>query len=118
MTHATDTAPTLWQALKRGLAGKCPACGEARLFGRFLKPVPHCASCGRDWTAYRADDFPAYLVVLVLGHLLIPIVVEVNLSYDVSLLTQMWLWPALALAGALAMLQPAKGFVLALLWAR
>jgi uncharacterized protein (DUF983 family) len=118
MPHATETAPTLWQALKRGLAGKCPACGEAKLFGRFLKPVSSCASCGRDWTVQRADDFPAYLVVLVLGHLLIPIVVEVNLSWDLSLGVQMLLWPAIALVGTLAMIQPAKGFVIALIWAR
>lgn len=118
MTHTTDAAPTLRQALKRGLAGKCPACGDAKLFGRFLKPVSCCASCGRDWTVHRADDFPAYLVVLVLGHLLIPIVVEANLSFDLSLTTQMLLWPALAIIGSLAMIQPAKGFVLALIWAR
>lgn len=118
MTPASDTTPTLWQALRRGLAGKCPACGEAKLFGLFLKPVSECASCGRDWTVQRADDFPAYLVVLVLGHLLIPIVVEANLSYDLSLATQMLLWPGIAIAGALALIQPAKGFVLALIWAR
>jgi len=118
MPHATDTAPTLWQALKRGLAGKCPACGEARLFGRFLKPVSACAACGRDWTLQRSDDFPAYLVVLVLGHLLIPVVVEVNINYDLSMGAQMLLWPTLAVAGALAMIQPAKGFVIALIWAR
>lgn len=119
MTHASDVAvPTLWQALKRGLAGKCPACGEARLFGRFLKPVSCCAACGRDWTLQRSDDFPAYLVVLVLGHLLIPIVVEFNLLFDVSNVVQMLLWPAIAATAALFMLQPAKGFVIALIWAR
>ena len=41
MTHATDTAPTLWQALKRGLAGKCPACGEAYEPGDIS-----CMACG------------------------------------------------------------------------
>lgn len=118
MTQLSDTAPSLWQALKRGLAGKCPACGGARLFGRFLKPVPSCPSCGRDWTVQRSDDFPAYLVVLVLGHLLIPLVVEVNLLFDVPTGLQMLLWPAIALAGVMALIQPAKGFVIALIWAR
>jgi uncharacterized protein (DUF983 family) len=118
MTEVTDTAPTLRQALRRGLAGKCPACGKAKLFGRFLKPVSCCPSCGRDWTVQRADDFPAYLVVLILGHLLIPVVVEVNLLFDVSTVVQMLLWPAIAIAGALTMIQPAKGFVIALIWAR
>lgn len=118
MTQASDTAPTLWQSLRRGLAGKCPACGNAPLFGRFLKPVACCASCSRDWTVQRSDDFPAYLVVLVLGHLLIPVVVEVNIWFDMSMLAQMLLWPAIAVAAALAMIQPAKGFVIALIWAR
>lgn len=119
MTEISDaSSPTLWQALRRGLAGKCPACGEARLFGSFLKPVPCCAACGRDWTVQRSDDFPAYLVVLVLGHLLVPVVVEVNLLFDVSNFVQMLLWPAIATVAALLMIQPAKGFVIALIWAR
>ena len=118
MPDASRTAPTLGLALRRGLAGKCPACGGAKLFGRFLKPVSSCTSCGRDWTVQRADDFPAYLVVLVLGHLLIPVVVEVNLLFDVSMVVQMLLLPAVALMAVLAMIQPAKGFVIALIWAR
>lgn len=118
MTELSDGRPALWQALKRGLAGRCPACGEARLFGRFLKPTPCCPSCGRDWTIQRSDDFPAYLVVLLLGHLLIPVVVEVNLWFDVSTFAQMLLWPSVAALGAIALLQPAKGFVIALIWAR
>lgn len=114
----SSSAPILSQALKRGLLCRCPACGEGRLFGRFLKPVARCAECGHDWTVKRADDFPAYLVVLILGHLLIPVVVEANLHYDMPMLAQMIAWPLLATVLALAMLQPMKGFVLALLWAR
>lgn len=118
MPHLHETAPNLWQALKRGLSGRCPGCGEAQLFGRFLKPVACCPSCGRDWTVQRSDDFPAYLVVLLLGHLLIPVVVAVNIRFDISTTVQTLLWPALAAALALAMIQPAKGFVIALIWAR
>lgn len=115
---ASIPEPDLKQALLRGLRGRCPACGEGRLFGRFLKPVAACSHCARDWTLQPSDDFPAYLVILLLGHLLVPIVVEVNLSYDVSMVAQMLLWPVIALAMALTMIQPAKGFVIALLWAR
>ena len=104
--------------LARGLLGRCPCCGKGRMFARFLKVVDHCEVCGEELHHHRADDFPAYLVVLVLGHLLIPIVVEVNLLYDIPTGVQMLLWPALAITGALAMLQPAKGFVIALIWAR
>ncbi|MDX3883411.1 MAG: DUF983 domain-containing protein [Sphingomonas sp.] len=105
-------------ALKRGLRGLCPACGGARLFRRFLKPVEACPACGECWAERRADDFPAYLAILVTGHLLLPVIVEVNIQFDVGTLTQMIGWPLVAAGMALAMIQPLKGAVLGLLWAR
>lgn len=114
----TESPPRLADALLRGLKGRCPACGQGALFGRFLKPVTGCAACGRDWTVQRADDFPAYLSVLLSGHLLIPLVVEANLTWDIATPVQMVLWPAAAAALALGLIQPMKGFVIALIWAR
>jgi uncharacterized protein (DUF983 family) len=108
----------LRSAITRGAKGHCPACGEAPLFGRFLKPVGHCPGCGQNWTLHAADDMPAYLVVLVVGHLLVPFVVAVNRGYDVSMSLQMILWPSIALVLALILIQPAKGAVIAFQWAR
>lgn len=105
-------------ALKHGLKGQCPACGGARLFQRFLKPVETCPSCDQDWTPQRADDFPAYLVILILGHLLIPLVIEVNLSFDIAVGVQVVLWPLVVASCALAMIQPVKGAVIGFQWAR
>lgn len=117
-----DTPPAVIRplrlALRRGFAGRCPACGEAKLFGRFLKPVPRCPACGQDWSHHRADDLPAYLVILILGHLMVPVVVEVNRSFEPGLVVQMILWPLAAAVLALAMLQPVKGAVIGLQWAR
>lgn len=118
MPDSASPPRLLGLALRRGLAGKCPACGEAKLFARFLKPVPRCPACGEAWAERRADDFPAYLVILLLGHLLVPLVVEVNLFWAIPAGMQMIFWPALAVLLALVMIQPAKGFVLGLLWAR
>jgi uncharacterized protein (DUF983 family) len=105
-------------ALVRGLKGRCPSCDDAPLFGRFLKPVAHCSACGQDWTVQTADDLPAYLVVLVMGHLLVPFVVEFNLHADVAMWIQMLLWPSLAFILSLALIQPMKGAVIGLQWAR
>jgi len=88
------------------------------LFGRFLKPVPHCPACGQDWTVQTADDLPAYLVVLVLGHVIVPLVVSVNLRFDLATWIQMLLWPGIALVLAILLIQPMKGAVIALQWAR
>jgi len=49
----------VWTALKRGLRGRCPRCGEGRLFRAFLKVDNNCSSCGLDFTPHRADDLMA-----------------------------------------------------------
>ena len=118
MTQISEAAhPTLWQALQRGLAGKCPACGEARLFGTFLKPVASCTVMRPRLDGPARGRFPRLSGRAVLGHLLIPVVVEVNICFDVSTF-KMLLWPTVTAIAALSMIQPAKGFVIALIWAR
>jgi uncharacterized protein (DUF983 family) len=59
------------RSLGRGLAGKCPHCGKARLFYRYLKVEPVCQTCGHDLDRYPADDGPAYFTILLVGHLII-----------------------------------------------
>nr|WP_093453520.1 DUF983 domain-containing protein [Sphingomonas sp. YR710] len=118
MQKSTLPVRDLRNALSRGFKGHCPACGEARLFGRFLKPVPHCPACGQDWSVQTADDLPAYLVVLLVGHLLAPFIVALNLRFDVSTAIQMALWPTMALVMSMLLIQPVKGMVIALQWAR
>ena len=56
---------------RRGLARRCPNCGEGALFRGYLKVDPVCEACGHDNSAYRADDGPAYFTILIVGHLLI-----------------------------------------------
>jgi uncharacterized protein (DUF983 family) len=59
------------RGLTRGLNHRCPNCGEGRLYARYLKVAPNCASCGHDLSTYRADDGPAYFTILLVGHLVI-----------------------------------------------
>jgi uncharacterized protein (DUF983 family) len=58
-------------AILRGLRMQCPYCGEAKLFGRYLKVASPCEACAHDNAQYPADDGPAYLTILLVGHLLI-----------------------------------------------
>ncbi|ATE65084.1 DUF983 domain-containing protein [Rhizorhabdus dicambivorans] len=119
MTHPTSNGERdLRSAVLRGTRGHCPACGQASLFGRFLKPVGHCPACGQGWSGHQADDMPAYLVVLALGHILVPAVVAMNLRFDPPMWAEMLLWPVLALILALLLIQPAKGAVIGFQWAR
>ena len=105
-------------ALTLGLRGRCAACGEGPMFDRFLKPSPACRACGQPWDLSRADDFPAYIVILLLGHILVPLMIEVNSALTIPLGMQAVLWPGLAVVLAGVMIQPVKGAVIAFQWAR
>lgn len=113
----TDERPTM-PAILHGLRGRCPSCGDGRLFGRFLKVNPSCPRCGERLDLHQADDLPAYLVILLLGHIIVPLMIEVNAGLAIPLIWQAAIWPALAGVLALAAIQPVKGGVIALQWSR
>lgn len=123
-TQMTDPSPAplpdrpLGPAIARALRGQCPACGEGRMFARFLKPTPACTHCGQPWDGHQADDFPSYIVILALGHILVPLMIEVNSALSIPLGWQAAIWPTLAVVLAAAMIQPVKGAVIAFQWTR
>jgi uncharacterized protein (DUF983 family) len=110
--------PPASEAILRGLRGRCPACGRGRLFGRFLKVVPACAACSTEYHHHRADDFPPYLVILIVGHLVgYGIYASETHLDDIPLWLHAVFWPTLTVLLSLALLQPVKGAVVALQYA-
>jgi len=118
MTNPTRPAlpDSYWQAALRGGVGKCPRCGEAHLFRKWLKSEDRCPACGQDWSHQRADDFPAYIAILVTGHLLAPLLIALSLDFAMSPAAMFAVTIPLAIAMMLGMLQPAKGAVIATQW--
>lgn len=114
--HVGRANMTFGQALLRGLAGRCPNCGRGRMFRRFLKVADNCPACGEELFHQRADDFPAYLVIVLVGHIVVPLVLLVETEYTPALWLEAAIWPPLTLALALAFLQPVKGAVVAMQW--
>jgi uncharacterized protein (DUF983 family) len=112
MTDTVSLAKAMW----RGFTMKCPNCGRGHLFGRFLKVVDHCEVCGEDYTPQRADDFPAYLVIIVVGHLVVPALLAVEIAYAPPAWLQLAIWLPLTLFSALGLLQPTKGAIVGLQW--
>ncbi len=87
------------------------------MFHRFLKVADHCEACGTELHHHRADDFPPYLVILVVGHLLGWGILMTETRLDVPLWLHMAVWPALAVILCLLLLQPMKGAVVGLQYA-
>ncbi|MBM3529395.1 MAG: DUF983 domain-containing protein [Alphaproteobacteria bacterium] len=102
---------------RRGLFGRCPACGEGRIFRAFLKVADNCPACGEELHHHRADDFPAYVVIVLVGHIVVPLVLIAETNFAPSYFFHMTVWPALTLGLGLAFLQPVKGAIVALQWA-
>lgn len=61
----------LLRSIGRGLAHRCPNCGEGGIYRRYLKVRPTCEVCDHELARYPADDGPAYLTILLIGHLIV-----------------------------------------------
>jgi uncharacterized protein (DUF983 family) len=107
---------SLAKAVCRGFLGRCPHCGEGRLFPRFLKVAHHCEACGEELFHQRADDFPAYLVIVLVGHAVVPAILAVEMAYAPPLALQLAIWLPVTLIASLALLQPVKGAIVGLQW--
>jgi len=120
-TWTRDTAKgekrDVWSAMRRGFRGRCPRCGEGKLFRAFLKVDNECSKCGLDYTPHRADDLPAYLVIVIVGHILVPIILWIETDYAPPVWLQLSIYLPLTLIASLALLQPVKGAVVGFQWA-
>jgi uncharacterized protein (DUF983 family) len=107
----------VWTALKRGFRGRCPRCGEGKLFRAFLKTADHCSACGQDFTPHRADDLPAYLVIVIVGHIVVPLALMIETNYSPPVALQLAIYLPLTFIASMILLQPVKGAVVAVQWA-
>ena len=107
----------LLPAMLRGLSGRCPHCGEGRLYYRYLKINHDCPACGHELDRYPADDGPAYFTILLVGHLVVaPLLIFPFIwQAPVAILIPSILVPLTALT--LLLLPRIKGAVVGLLYA-
>lgn len=107
---------SLTQIVRRGACRKCPRCGKGNLFASYLKPVDHCGVCGERLGHIRADDGPAWLTIMLVGHILAPFM----LLWVPQLSWPEWMIVTVALCVTLVMsllvLPRAKGVFIGLIW--
>ncbi|MGF7008829.1 DUF983 domain-containing protein [Aminobacter sp. BE322] len=97
-----------------GLKGRCPRCGEGKLFSSFLEVGKQCGVCRLDYSFADAGDGPAVFVILIIGF----VVVGLALWTEVSLAPPLWLhfllWIPLAVILSLTALRLLKGVLITL----
>ncbi len=112
------TEKSTLKGIARGLACRCPNCGEGRLFSGFLTLRTPCEVCGTDNTIYPSDDFPPYLTILVVGHVILPLFMWVDFVYAPAMWVQAAIWLPATVIMSLVLLPRMKGATVGLCWAK
>src|SRR5271163_2306710 len=115
MSNAT---PSILQAMLRGTLGHCPHCANGALFRAYLKPVDACSACGESFRNIRADDGPAWLTVLISGHIVLATALLADATMHLSETASILILCALTLVLCFSILPRAKGFFIAAIWAQ
>jgi len=115
--NGTVARRNIFLAMRHGAGWRCPRCGKGRLYRSYLKPVDRCGACREELGHIRADDGPAWLTVLVVGHLIVATVLATDGWAGWPLWASMTIYPLLAGGMALALLPTAKGIFIGAIWA-
>jgi len=118
LVAAEDEERPLGIALRRGWMCRCPACGAGPMLKSYLKVRGHCPVCQEALYHQRADDGPAYLTILIVGHILAPMIFFVFVTFRPDPLILAATFSVGTVALSLFLLPRLKGMMVALQWAK
>lgn len=107
---------SFFSVIIRGILGRCPNCGGGKIFFKYLKQASSCIECNEKLGEIRADDGPAWLTILIVGHLLAPFIIIFAFSTDWPDWLSIIIWSALSIILALIILPRAKGVFISIIW--
>lgn len=113
MGTSSETASIAGPVL-RGLRGRCPRCGEGKMFQGFLNLRPACESCGLDYGFADAGDGPAIFVIMIAGGIVVFAALMTEVLYEPPFWVHAVLWLPLILAVTLLPLRALKGVLISL----
>ena len=122
MTSQTATTPEIEErpvkpAMLRGWRRRCPKCGAGPMFRGYLKVRDACPVCGQELHHHRADDGPAYLTILIVGHLLAPALMFTFVKFRPEPMVMITGFTIGTVALSLYLLPRLKGALVGLQWA-
>ena len=117
ITAAPSDERDVTQAMLRGARQKCPACGQGALYGKYLKVVDRCGSCGEELHHQRADDAPPYFTMIITGHVIVGGLMALEHAYAPPMWLHLAIWGPALLLLTLFLLPRIKGALIGLQWA-
>ena len=117
-TELTGEDRPVGAAMLRGWRRRCPNCGSGPLLRGYLRVREECPVCGEALHHARADDGPAYLTILIVGHLMAPLILWAFVSLRPDPLLLAGTFAAGCVALSLFLLPRLKGAMVGLQWAK
>ena len=105
-------------AVLKGWKRKCPQCGSGPLLSGYLTVNDTCTVCSEELHHHRADDGPAYLTILLVGHLMAPLLHTIFVRYRPEPLVLFTLFAVGCVGLSLYLLPRLKGAMIGFQWAR
>lgn len=99
---------------KAAARGRCPRCGEGKLFDGFLKLKPRCQNCGLDYAFADAGDGPAVFVILVIGVVIVGSALWLEVTVSPPFWVHLVLWLPLTILLCLPLMRYLKGLMIGL----
>jgi uncharacterized protein (DUF983 family) len=97
-----------------GLKGRCPRCGEGRLFRGYLELAPRCGVCRLDYSFAEAGDGPAVFVILITGFIVVGLALWMEVSLNPPIWLHLLIWIPSTFVLALTALRLIKGVLVTL----
>ena len=111
MAHRPGSEPP---PIRAGLEGRCPRCGEGRMFDGFLAVSERCEACDLDYGFADAADGPAVFVMFIVGFLVVGLALWLEFAWMPPVWVHVALWFPLTAILSLVTLRPLKGVMIAL----
>jgi uncharacterized protein (DUF983 family) len=111
MTSRRDAGPSV---LLTSLSGRCPRCGEGRLFQGYLALPPCCSVCGLDYTPFQAGDGPAVFVILIVGAVVAGGALLTEVNFHPPYWVHALIWGPMVVILSLSLLRPLKAGMIVL----
>lgn len=102
------------KAALNGVLGRCPRCGEGKLFRGFIALPPACDRCGLDYGFADSGDGPAVFVMLIAGFLALGFVLWFEFTYEPPFWVHLVVSLPVVAVICLALLRVMKGILIAL----
>ena len=105
-------------AMRRGWRRVCPACGTGPMLRGYLTVRDACPVCNEALHHHRADDGPAWLTILIVGKLMVPVLYYAYIAFEPDPLLLATALSVGVVGLSLWLLPRVKGVIVGIQWSR